>query len=130
MYKIGEVISVEIVGIRTYGLFVVNEGGRKGLIHVSECSDGFIKNLWHVFVIGQNVQAVVMDDDGDQKFSLSIRALIETKGNLQGVPKPVTAYVGKKKYWTKANYNSGVTPVLNLLHQWKREKEKEFHEKA
>lgn len=130
MYRIGDIIEVKIIGIRAYGLFVTDQKDRKGLIHVSECDDGFIKNLQVKFAVGQKVKAIVMEDDGDKKFSLSIRALKETKGNLKDYPRPVTFYVGRKRYWTKSHYISGFEPLSREAKVSRKEKEKEFHENA
>ncbi len=67
MYRLGEIVSTTIVGIKPYGVFVLDRNGRKGLIHVSECDDGYIKNLRNTFSIGEKIKAIVMEDDGDKK---------------------------------------------------------------
>lgn len=122
MYRLGEIVSTTIVGIKPYGVFVLDRNGRKGLIHVSECDDGYIKNLRNTFSIGEKIKAIVMEDDGDKKFSLSIRSLKEIKGDLHQYPKPSNLYVGHKKYWTKAHYISGFKPLEIAMEQWKKEK--------
>jgi general stress protein 13 len=122
MYKLGDIITVTIVGIKTYGVFILDRNGRKGLIHVSECDDGFVKNLKNTFSIGEKVKAVVMEDDGNKKFSLSIRSLKETKGNLSKYPKPSSLYVGHKRYWTKSHYVSGFKPLEVAMNDWKKDK--------
>ena len=43
-YSIGEVVTVVVTGIAPYGIFVQMPDGSQGLIHISEISDGFVKN--------------------------------------------------------------------------------------
>jgi general stress protein 13 len=124
MYELGDITTVTVIGIKPYGLFVTDENGRKGLIHVSECDNGYIRDLNVSFSVGQKVRVVVMEDDGDKKFSLSIRSLKETRGKLKRYPKPVNQYVGQKKYWTKAHYISGFKPLEDEMQTWKKEKMK------
>ncbi|KAF0333631.1 S1 RNA-binding domain-containing protein [Pediococcus acidilactici] len=122
MYKLGEILEVKIVGIRDYGLFIQDKKGRKGLIHVSECDNQYIRNMHHAFDIGEKVQAVVMEDDGNRRFALSIRALKETKGNLSKYPRPINFYVNHKHFWTKSHHDAGFKPLAEHLEGWKAEK--------
>lgn len=122
MYKLGEVLEVTIVGIRDYGLFIQDDQGRKGLIHVSECDNQYIKNMYHTFSVGEKVRAIVMEDDGKRRFALSMRALKETKGELSQYPRPVNFYVNRKHFWTKNHYNTGFVPLAEHLEDWKAEK--------
>lgn len=122
MYKLGEVLEVTIVGIRDYGLFIQDDQGRKGLIHVSECDNQYIKNMYHTFSVGEKVRAIVMEDDGKRRFALSMRALKETKGELSQYPRPVNFYVNHKHFWTKSHYNTGFEPLAEHLEDWKAEK--------
>ncbi len=58
--------------------------------------------MHHAFDIGEKVQAVVMEDDGNRRFALSIRALKETEGNLSKYPRPINFYVNHKHFGQKA----------------------------
>ena len=43
--KEGQIVKGQITGITRYGLFVSLEDDYTGLVHISEVSDKFVKNL-------------------------------------------------------------------------------------
>ncbi|MBS3988094.1 MAG: S1 RNA-binding domain-containing protein, partial [Erysipelothrix sp.] len=45
MYKVGQVVVGKISGIQPYGAFVVIDDNTTGLIHISEMSDYFVKDI-------------------------------------------------------------------------------------
>lgn len=76
MYKIGDIVEGTVTGVQNYGVFVQLNDGQQGLIHISECTHGFIANLHDILKIGQPVKAIIIDlDEYTKKISLSIRAL-------------------------------------------------------
>ena len=77
-YGIGDVISVEIVSMTTFGAFASVIPGVQGLIHISQISDKRIDKPQDELKVGQTVQVKILDIDADTKrVSLSIRALLE-----------------------------------------------------
>ena len=44
MYKVGEIIEVEVTGIESYGIFVKADNDYTGLIHISEIDNNYIKD--------------------------------------------------------------------------------------
>lgn len=78
-YKIGRVIKGEITGIQPYGAFVSLDKETQGLIHISECKHGFVKDLSEVLAVGDEIEVMVLDiDEYTKKISLSLRALEES----------------------------------------------------
>lgn len=76
MYKIGNIIEGVVTGVQPYGIFVSLENGQQGLIHISECTHGYIQNVHDFLQLGQVVKAMVIDvDEYSKKVSLSLRAL-------------------------------------------------------
>lgn len=76
MYKIGDIIEGVVTGVQTYGVFVHLEDDQQGLIHISECTHGYINNVHDFLKVGQTVKAMVIDvDEFTKKISLSLRAL-------------------------------------------------------
>ena len=75
-YKIGQIIEGTITGIKPYGAFVNIDGHTTGLIHISEISDEFVRDIEYFVSQGEKVIAKVidMDDDGSQ-LRLSLKAL-------------------------------------------------------
>lgn len=71
----GTVISGKITGITDFGAFVEIEGGKTGMVHISEVSAGYVKNIKEHLEIGQEVKAKVISVSPEGKISLSIRKL-------------------------------------------------------
>lgn len=77
-YKIGMVIKGKITGIQPYGAFVSLDEETQGLIHISECKHGFVKDLNEVLTVGNEIEVMVLDiDEYTKKVSLSLRTLEE-----------------------------------------------------
>ncbi len=77
-YAVGDVVTVKIVSMTTYGAFARIIAGVDGLIHISQIADRRIEKPGDELTVGQEVNAKIIDIDLDKKrVSLSIRALIE-----------------------------------------------------
>ncbi|HHY53002.1 MAG TPA: bifunctional 4-hydroxy-3-methylbut-2-enyl diphosphate reductase/30S ribosomal protein S1 [Clostridiales bacterium] len=77
-YKVGDVVTVKIVSMTTFGAFAQVIPGVDGLIHISQISTSRIGKPSDVLSVGQEVQAKITDIDLEKKrVSLSIRALLE-----------------------------------------------------
>ena len=77
-YQIGSVVTGKVARVVSFGVFVSLEPGVDGLVHISEVSDKWIKNASEVLMPGQEVNALVLDVNPEQKrISLSIKALIQ-----------------------------------------------------
>ena len=46
MYKIGDIVKGKVTGIENYGIFLLMEDGYTGLIHISEISEKFVRNVY------------------------------------------------------------------------------------
>ena len=70
----GDIVSGTITGIKDYGAFVQVED-YCGLIHISEFSDGFVKNINDIVAIGDvvNVEILEVDEEG-KKLKLSYKS--------------------------------------------------------
>ncbi len=76
-YKVGDVASVRIVKLMTFGAFAEVVPGVDGLIHISQIADRRIEKPGDVLSEGQIVDAkITAIDEEKQKISLSIRALL------------------------------------------------------
>ncbi|MBO5313190.1 MAG: 4-hydroxy-3-methylbut-2-enyl diphosphate reductase [Clostridia bacterium] len=76
-YAEGDVASVKIVGVTSFGAFAEIVPGVDGLIHISQIADRKIDSVANVLKVGDVVDAQVTGiDDENQKVSLSIRALL------------------------------------------------------
>ena len=76
-YQVGDVASVRIVKLMTFGAFAEVVPGVDGLIHISQIADRRIEKPGDVLSEGQMVDAkITAIDEEKQKISLSIRALL------------------------------------------------------
>ena len=66
-YKINDIIDVTVTSIVPYGVFVKADYDYTGLIHISEITGGFIKDITKYFKIGNIVKAEVIDIDEENK---------------------------------------------------------------
>lgn len=77
--KIGEIKEGVISGIQPYGAFVQLETGEKGLIHISEISKGYVKDVTQYLHIGERVRVKILDYDSTfHHCRLSLKALQST----------------------------------------------------
>ena len=72
--KVGMVLNGTIRNIMDFGMFIDINVHQDGLVHISEASDSFIKNLSDVFSINQVVKVKVISLDFERKrIGLSIK---------------------------------------------------------
>tara|TARA_Y100000768_G_C23980989_1_gene685769 strand:- start:946 stop:2745 length:1800 start_codon:yes stop_codon:yes gene_type:complete len=76
-YKVGDVVSGNIVSIMNYGVFIELEKGIEGLIHISEISwTKNVQNLQDTYKVGDSIDSkVLFVDANEQKISLGIKQL-------------------------------------------------------
>ena len=75
-YKIGDIVKGKVTGIENYGIFIMLDEKTTGLIHISEISDLFVKNVSDYAEMGEYLSARVIDyDEKNDKLKLSIKNL-------------------------------------------------------
>ncbi|MBD3948641.1 RNA-binding protein S1 [Tuanshanicoccus lijuaniae] len=75
--EVGQKLSGKVTGITHFGAFVELPEKQSGLVHISEVSDGFIKDINTVLTVGQEVEVKVLSVAADGKISLSIRQALD-----------------------------------------------------
>ena len=72
-YQIGEIIEGTIINIRDFGAIMIFNDNKKGLLHISEVANVFIRNIHKYLRIGKTYQVKVIgiEDDGFLKLSMS-----------------------------------------------------------
>ena len=75
-YFKNEVVEGCVTGIEKYGIFVTLDVYYSGLIHISEISDNFVRDINKFVNIGETIKVKVLDTD-DETFhvKLSIKNL-------------------------------------------------------
>ena len=73
--KINDIIECTITGIQKYGAFALINNKYDGLIHISEISSSYVKNINDYIKIKDKIYAQVVDiDEENHKYKLSISA--------------------------------------------------------
>ena len=73
-YKVGSIIKCQVTGIESYGIFVNVDSWVSGLIHISEVSNGFVKDINDFVKIGETIYCQVLEvDKENSQLKLSIK---------------------------------------------------------
>lgn len=72
-YKINDIIEGTITSIKQFGAIMIFEDGQKGLLHISEVANTYIRNIYRYLKIGKTYQVKIIgiEDDGFLKLSMS-----------------------------------------------------------
>ena len=114
--KINDIIEVTVTGIQKYGVFVLIDNQYDGLIHISEISSGYVKNINDYIKIKDKIFAQVVDiDKENNKFKLSIKNIdYRNDGKIIN---------------NSDNCSNGFEPLKEHLDLWINEKIKEVMDK-
>jgi len=63
MYKIGDIVKCNVTGFKDYGIFVKIDETFDGLIHISEISESFVRNVNDYSEIGEEIYAKIIEID-------------------------------------------------------------------
>ena len=75
-YQIGQIVEGTVTGIQSYGAFVSVDAENAGLVHISELSDGFVRDVTLFVNIGDKIKVKVLDiDEKTRQMRLSLKAL-------------------------------------------------------
>ena len=73
MLEIGAIVEGKITGLTAFGAFVSLPDGKSGMVHISEVSNSFVKDIKDVLKEGDEVKVKVLNITEEGKISLSIR---------------------------------------------------------
>lgn len=83
-YMIGEIVEGVVTGIQPYGAFVYLDSNHNGLIHISEISDKFVKDVHGYVKLYERVKVKILDIDEDgTHFKLSLKAVKANKSRFK-----------------------------------------------
>lgn len=115
-YGKGKIITGCVTGVENYGIFVTLDEYYSGLIHISEISNNFVRNINDYVNIGETIKAKVVDvDDDNYHVKLSI--------------KDIDYRINNQKRTKIVETNEGFVPLKNNLERWILEKLPEFSDK-
>ena len=75
--EVGAKLSGKVSGITDFGAFVDLGDKKTGLVHISEVSNTFVKDIHEVLSVGDEVTVKVLSVSDDGKISLSIKKAVD-----------------------------------------------------
>ena len=67
-YEIGQLIIGKVEAVKPYALFLTFEGGVKGLLHISEISDSYIRDIENFGTVGDEMRVKILSIDEHNGF--------------------------------------------------------------
>jgi len=114
--KVNDIIEVVVTGIQKYGAFVLIDNKYDGLIHISEISSGYVRNINDYIKIKDKIYAQVVDiDKENNKYKLSIKN-IDYRNDGRVIN-------------NDDGFSNGFLPLKEHLDLWINEKIKEIMDK-
>ena len=86
MLEIGAIVEGKVTGLTAFGAFVSLPDGKSGMVHISEVSNSFVKDIKDFLKEGQDVKVKVVNITDEGKISLSIKKADETP--REAAPRP------------------------------------------
>ncbi|WP_409290053.1 S1 domain-containing post-transcriptional regulator GSP13 [Peribacillus sp. SCS-37] len=117
-YEVGSVVTGKVTGIQSYGAFVALDDSTQGLVHISEITHGYVKDVNEHLKVGDEVQVKVLSiDEAAGKIGLSIRATEEAPERPQAQPKRAPK---KRQATVKSTTESteGFNTLKDKLQEW------------
>ncbi len=112
-FIVGNVVKGEVTGIESYGIFVKFENGYTGLIHISEITEKFVKDIKTYANVGEQIYAELKSiDEENKKCILTVKGLNYRIDENRKVKESVR----------------GFSPLKQQLPIWIDEKYKELHD--
>lgn len=109
--QVGDIIDVTITGIQPYGAFALLPDHSTGLIHISEISDKFVRNVEHFVHVGEKITVKVIDIDMiHHQAKLSLKAVYHYKR------KHKRGYKSQRQLIEETP--KGFAPLKNMLPKW------------
>lgn len=85
--EIGNIVEGKVTRITDFGAFVELEGGKSGLIHISEVASVYVRDVRDFLSEGDKVRAKVISIDDRGKIALSIKQL-QRENNSEPAQRP------------------------------------------
>ncbi len=128
--EIGAIIEGKVTGITKFGAFVELPGGKTGMVHISEVSSAYVKEISDHLSENQTVKVKVLKISPDGKVSLSIKKCVEEQG-AQGAQQgsrptmpPRKPYASRRDMgWQGAKKNLGDGSFEDMLSRFKQTSE-------
>ena len=101
---VGEVLEGKVTGIAKFGAFVALDGGRSGLVHISEVANTFVSDVNEYLKVGQTVKVKVIGISDEGRINLSIKRALEP-------PKPESIFMKSRLSVRSASPEMSTLPL-------------------
>ena len=108
-FNIGDIVTGVVTGIENYGIFVSLGEHGSGLIHISEVSDYFVRNINDYVELNETIKVKIIDVDSENNhYKLSIKnfkyrnknknntKIVETKSGFSNLEKALNMWILEK----------------------------------
>jgi S1 RNA binding domain protein len=75
--EVGNIVEGKVTGITKFGAFIELPGGKTGMVHISEISNTYVKEISDHLSDNQVVKVKILSISEDGKISLSIKKCLE-----------------------------------------------------
>lgn len=72
-FKVGELLDIEVTKITNFGAFAKLPFNKTGLIHISQITDGFVKDINDHLKVGDRLEARVLSINGNGRIDLTLK---------------------------------------------------------
>ena len=86
-FEIGDVVKGRGSTITSFGAFLSFEGGT-GLVHISEISTSYVKDIHDFLKVGEEVEAKIITIDANGKIGLSVKKLQQERAKKPSMSSP------------------------------------------
>ncbi len=127
-FEIGSVVTGKVTGIQPYGAFVALDESTQGLVHISEVTHGFVKEINDHLKVGDEVQVKVLSvDENAGKIGLSIRATEEAPERTEAPAKkaPKKHRTASAIKTTTNDSSEGFNTLKDKLQEWIEQSQRE-----
>lgn len=115
----GQILEGKVTGIQPYGAFVAVSENVQGLVHISEVTHGYVKDINDHLKVGDEIKVKVLNvDEESNKVSLSIRATQKAPQKKPQAP--------RKQNIQRQTETTGFNTLKGKLEEWiEQSKERE-----
>ena len=123
--EVGEIVECTVEQLMPYGAFVrITKTGRKGMIHISELSYSFVKDINTVLKVSDKVNAKVIKIDDKGRIDLSLKQTQEPPERPSRTPRKIapsqdTNGRPPKEYKTVTRENRGMRDFHDMQAEYR-----------
>lgn len=120
-YAIGKIVTGKVTGIEKYGIFVNLDDYYSGLVHISEISDSFVRNIDDYVNIGEYIRVKILDiDNKNFHLKLSIKNINyhinrQNKNKIKETRKGFSTLEKMLDMWVEKKYSEILSKAENKM---------------